>query len=154
MTDYSSPCSDRMPMRGPEVAYAAIGPGAAEQVVRFVREAKSAGLDAPEAVEQLARGLEDQAGRCPTMLMLIGIAMGVFRDEYLDGFRSADTEPRQRNPSRLHYGDTYKALGDFLMQSMEAFGLDPETMSEYLEEHFLNLSREQPWPPPTREDEQ
>ena len=153
MTDYSSRYSDRMPMRGPEVAYAAIGPGAADQVVRFVREAKSAGLAAPEAVEQLARGLEEQAGRCPSMLMLIGIAMGVFRDEYLDRFRDADTEPRQRNQSRLHFDDTYKALGDFVMQSMEAFGLDPETMSEYLGKYFQNLQADHPWPPPIREDE-
>ncbi len=153
MTDYSSRFSDRMPMRGPEVAYAAIGPGAADQVVRFVREAKSAGLVPPEAVEELARGLEEQAGHCPNMLMLLGIAMGVFRDEYLDGFRSADTEPRQRNPSRLNFTETYKHLGYFVLQSMEVFGLDPETMSEYLGEHFQNLQADHPWPPPTREDE-
>jgi hypothetical protein len=118
-----------------------------------VREAKSVGLVPPEAVEDLARELERQAGRCPSMLMLLGIAMGVFRDEYLGGFPGMDFEPSQRNQARLHFDDTYKALGDFFMQSMEAFGLDPETMSEYLGKYFQNLQADHPWPPPIREDE-
>lgn len=137
----------RAPHRSAEVVYAAVGPTLAHELVAFYDDAVHHGVRIPGGVARLLEELQQWDGRPPQMLFLMAVAAAA--NAKLHGFVPGGDLGEVISAltrSRLN-GETDKHFGSHVLESLEAFGLSPRGLIEYIQEQYSGFPGDESWPP-------
>jgi hypothetical protein len=137
----------RAPDRFAEVVYAAVGPTLTHELVTFYDDAVRHGVRIPGGLARLLEELQQWDGRPPQMLFLMAAAAAA--NAKLHGYVPGDDigEAISALTGGQLGSEALKVFGPYVIESLEAFGLSPRGLTEYVQEQYGGFPGDESWPP-------